>query len=71
MCRSTSETYEALRLPNGPATHGRARNLAVSVYELTPSRQEQLELFASPKHAVSEAIGSVTAERNLEPRRHL
>jgi hypothetical protein len=31
------------------------RNLAVSVYDLIPSANEQLELFASPTHAVSEA----------------
>ena len=35
------------------------RNLAVSVYDLVPSNDEQLELFASPKHAVSEAMDKI------------
>jgi DNA polymerase-4 len=35
------------------------RNLAVSVYALVPSTAEQLELFASPKHAVSEAMDRI------------
>jgi DNA polymerase IV len=34
-------------------------NVAVSVYDLIPSTSEQLELFASPTHAVSEAMDKV------------
>jgi hypothetical protein len=34
-------------------------NLAVSVYDLIPSTSEQLELFASPTHAVSEASDKI------------
>ena len=37
----------------------RKTNLAVSVYDLVPSTDEQLELFASPKHAVSEAMDKI------------
>jgi len=37
----------------------RVRNLAVSVYDLIPSTSEQLELFASPTHAVSEASDKI------------
>jgi DNA polymerase IV len=37
----------------------RVRNLAVSVYDLIPSTNEQLELFASPTHAVSEAMDKI------------
>jgi hypothetical protein len=35
------------------------RNLAVSVFDLIPSTQEQLELFASLSHAVSEAMDRI------------
>ena len=35
------------------------RNLAVSVYNLIPSTSEQLELFGSPTHAVSEAMDKI------------
>ena len=37
----------------------RVRNLAVSVYDLIPSTDEQLELFASPTHAVAEAMDEI------------
>jgi DNA polymerase IV len=37
----------------------RVRNLAVSVYDLIPSTSEQLELFASPAHTVSEASDKI------------
>jgi len=37
----------------------RVRNLAVCVYDLIPSTSEQLELFASPTHAVSEAMDKI------------
>jgi DNA polymerase IV len=33
--------------------------LAVSVYDLIPTTDEQLELFASPTHAVSEAMDDI------------
>ena len=39
--------------------HPRVRNLAVSVYDLISSTDEQLELFASPTHAVSEAMDKI------------
>jgi DNA polymerase IV len=35
------------------------RNLAVSVYDLIPSTNEQLELFSSPMHKVSEAMDKI------------
>jgi hypothetical protein len=35
------------------------RNLAVSVYDLIPGNDEQLTLFASPQHAVSEAMDKI------------
>lgn len=37
----------------------RVRNLAVSVYDLIPSTNEQLELLASPTHAVSDAMDEI------------
>jgi DNA polymerase-4 len=37
----------------------RVRNLAVSVYNLIPSTDEQLELFSSPTHAVAEAMDKI------------
>jgi DNA polymerase-4 len=37
----------------------RVRNLAVSVYDLIPSSNEQLELFASLTHAVSDAMDKI------------
>jgi uncharacterized protein (TIGR02271 family) len=41
----------------------RVRNLAVSVYDLVPSTDEQMELFASPTHAVSEAMDKINEEQ--------
>jgi DNA polymerase-4 len=35
------------------------RNLAVSVYNLVPGNDEQLEIFSSPLYAVSEAMDQV------------
>jgi len=35
------------------------RNLVVSVYDLIPSTDEQLELIASPQHKVSEAMDKI------------
>jgi hypothetical protein len=37
----------------------RVRNLAVNVYHLIPTTSEQLELFSSPAHAVSEAMDKI------------
>jgi DNA polymerase-4 len=37
----------------------RVRNLAVRIYDLIPSTDEQLELFASPTHKVSEAMDKI------------
>jgi len=52
--------YEkALRLLNSSGYPKRVRNLAVSVYDLTPTTDEQLELFSSPTHAVSEAMDKI------------
>jgi hypothetical protein len=50
---------KAQRLLNGSGYPTAVRNLAVSVYDLIPSTQEQLELFSSPKHAVSEAMDRI------------
>jgi Transposase IS66 family/impB/mucB/samB family C-terminal domain len=57
---TTRDIYiKALRLLNMSGYKKRVRNLAVSVYELIPSTSEQLELFASPTHAVSEASDKI------------
>src|SRR4051812_6455367 len=47
--------------PHSPRHHliSRIAHLAVSVYDLTPSTDEQLRLFASPAHAVSEALDKI------------
>src|SRR5215210_3973867 len=50
---------KALRLLNLSGYPRKVRNLAVSVYDLIPTTDEQLELFASPKHAVSEAMDKI------------
>jgi DNA polymerase-4 len=41
----------------------RVRNVAVSVYDLIPDTNKQLELFASPTHAVSEAMDKINDKR--------
>ena len=57
---TTRDIYiKALRLLNGSGYAKRVRNLAVSVYDLIPSTSEQLELFASPTHAVAEAMDKI------------
>jgi DNA polymerase IV len=57
---TTRDIYiKALRLLNMSGYKKRVRNLAVSVYDLIPSTSEQLELFASPTHAVSEASDKI------------
>jgi DNA polymerase IV len=50
---------KALRLLNLSKYPKRVRNLAVSVYDLIPSTNEQLELFSSPMHKVSEAMDKI------------
>jgi hypothetical protein len=49
----------SLTLLNGSGYPKKVRNLAVSVYDLIPSTDEQLELFASPQHKVSEAMDEI------------
>src|SRR4051812_18483597 len=57
---TTRDIYiKALRLLNGSGYPKTVRNLAVSVYDLIPSTDEQLELFASPHHNVSEAMDEI------------
>jgi impB/mucB/samB family protein len=63
---ATRDIYiKALRLLNLSEYKKRVRNLAVSVYDLIPSTDEQLELFASPAHAVAEAPGRWRLLRHL------
>ena len=50
---------KALRLLNMSEYKKLVRNLAVSVYDLIPSTDEQLELFASPTHRVYEASDKI------------
>jgi hypothetical protein len=65
---ATRDIYiKALRLLNLSEYKKRVRNLAVSVYDLIPSTDEQLELFASPAHAVAEAPGRWRLLRHLLP----
>ena len=57
---TTRDIYiKALRLLNGSGYPKQVRNLAVSVYDLIPSTDEQLELFAAPQHKVSEAMDEI------------
>jgi DNA polymerase-4 len=57
---TTRDIYvKALRLLNSSEYPKRVRNLAVSVYDLIPSTNEQMELFSSPTHAVSEAMDKI------------
>jgi hypothetical protein len=51
----------AARPLNGSGYPKKVRNLAVSVYEIVPSKQEQLELFSSRTHAVSDAMDRIAA----------
>ena len=37
----------------------RVRNLAVSVYALVPGAAEQLDMFLSPTHAISNAMDEI------------
>src|SRR4051794_26508607 len=57
---TTQEIYEkALRLLNLSGYPRKVRNLAVSVYDLISSTDEQLELFSSPTHEVSAAMDKI------------
>jgi DNA polymerase-4 len=57
---TTRDIYiKAMRLLNTSSYTKLVRNLAVSVYDLIPSTDEQLELFSSPTHAVSEAMDKI------------
>jgi DNA polymerase IV len=57
---TTRDIYvKALLLLNSSEYPKRVRNLAVSVYDLIPSTNEQMELFSSPMHAVSEAMDKI------------
>jgi DNA polymerase-4 len=57
---TTRDIYiKALRLLNSSGYPKKVRNVAVSVYDLIPSTDEQLELFASPQHKVSEAMDEI------------
>jgi len=57
---TTRDIYiKALRLLNSSGYPKKARNLAVSVYDLIDTTDEQLELFASPLHKVSEAMDEI------------
>jgi DNA polymerase-4 len=57
---TTRDIYvKALLLLNSSGYPKRVRNLAVSVYDLIPSTSEQMELFSSPMHAVSEAMDKI------------
>jgi DNA polymerase-4 len=50
---------EAFGLLNLSGYKKRVRNLVVSVYNLVPSRSEQLEMFSSRSYVVAEAIGKI------------
>src|SRR3954467_354811 len=57
---TTRDIYiKAMRLLNMSGYKKRVRNLAVSVYDLIPGAAEQLDMFASPTHAVSEAMDKI------------
>jgi DNA polymerase-4 len=57
---TTREIYvKALWLLNLPGYKKQVRNLAVSVYDLIPSRSEQLEMFSFKFHAVAQAMDKI------------
>jgi nucleotidyltransferase/DNA polymerase involved in DNA repair len=65
---TTSEIYvKALRLLNQSGYKKTVRNLAVSVYDLVPSTEEQLELFASPKQGLPRDWGRETGRGIFGP----
>ena len=57
----------AARPLNGSGCPKKVRNLAVSVYEIVPSKQEQLELFSSRTHAVSDVMDRIAAANEAIP----
>ncbi len=59
ICHGNFVEVCALRLLNMSGYKKRVRNVTVSVYDLIPSTSEQLEMFSSPTHAVSEAMDKV------------
>src|SRR3954465_3603133 len=57
---TTRDIYiKAMRLLNMSGYKKRVRNLAVSVYDLIPSTNEQMKMFSSPTHAVAEAMEKI------------
>jgi len=57
---TTRDIYiKAMRLLNMSGYKKRVRNLAVSVYALIPGTAEQLDMFFSPTHAVSEVMDKI------------
>jgi trehalose-6-phosphate synthase len=57
---TTRDIYvKAFRLLNKSGYTKRFRNVAVSVYDFIPTTDEQLELFASSTHTVSDAIDQI------------
>src|SRR3954453_7746698 len=57
---TTRDIYiKAMRLLNMSGYKKPVRNLAVSVYALIPEAAEQLDMFFSPTHAVSEAMDTI------------
>jgi DNA polymerase-4 len=57
---TTRDIYiKAMRLLNMSGYKKPVRNLAVSVYALIPGAAEQLDMFFSPTHAVSEAMDKI------------
>ena len=57
---TTQDIYiKAMRLLNMSGYKKRVRNLAVSVYALMPGAAEQLDMFFSPTHAVSDAMDKI------------
>ena len=57
---TTQEIYfRARKLLNLSGYKKKARELAVRVYDLTPNSDEQMQIFSSPTHRVSEAMDTV------------
>jgi len=57
---TTRDIYtKAMRLLNMSGYRKPVRNLAVSVYNLIPGNDEQLEMFSSPLYDVSEAMDEI------------
>jgi DNA polymerase-4 len=57
---TTREIYQkSLSLLDTSGYKKRVRNLAVTVYDLIPNNNEQLEIFSSPTHAVSQALDKI------------